>query len=74
MHSHKLTGQEYICVTAAALALLTGCAHHPPPRQSTADLGHAGQQYGRKQQEGPEPADYAQGVVPLDLVGLPLQA
>jgi hypothetical protein len=36
MHSHKLTGQEHIRVIAAAIALLAGCAHHPPPQQFTA--------------------------------------
>ena len=36
MHSHKSTGPEFICVAAAAIALLAGCAHHPPPQQFTA--------------------------------------
>jgi hypothetical protein len=31
MHSHKSTGPGLAC--AAAIALLTGCAHHPPPKQ-----------------------------------------
>ena len=36
MYSHKSTRPELTCVAAAAVALLAGCAHHPPPRQFTA--------------------------------------
>ena len=36
MHSHTPTGPELTCVAAAAIALLAGCAHHPPPQQFTA--------------------------------------
>ena len=37
MHSHRLTRSEYIGAAAAtAIALLAGCAHHPPPQQFTA--------------------------------------
>jgi hypothetical protein len=36
MHSHKSRGPEHICIAATAIALLAGCAHHPPPQQFTA--------------------------------------
>jgi hypothetical protein len=36
MHSHKSTGVELACAAAATIALLAGCAHHPPPQQFTA--------------------------------------
>jgi hypothetical protein len=36
MHSDKSTGPEFICIAATAIALLAGCAHHPPPQQFTA--------------------------------------
>ena len=35
MHSPRLTRSEYVGA-AAAIALLAGCAHHPPPKQFTA--------------------------------------
>src|SRR3984957_3285222 len=36
MHSPKSSRPEYICAAATAIALLAGCAHHPPPKQFTA--------------------------------------
>jgi Uncharacterized protein conserved in bacteria (DUF2242) len=37
MRSHKSTGPGRVCAVAVAVALMTGCAHHPPPQQFTAD-------------------------------------
>ena len=37
MRSFKATSPERVFAAAAAIALLVGCAHHPPPKQFTAD-------------------------------------
>jgi hypothetical protein len=37
MRSHTSTGPGRVCAVAVAVALMTGCAHHPPPQQFTAD-------------------------------------
>lgn len=37
MRSHKSTGPGRVCAVSVAVALMTGCAHHPPPQQFTAD-------------------------------------
>jgi hypothetical protein len=35
MHSQRSTMTELTCVAVAAIGLLAGCAHHPPPQQFT---------------------------------------
>jgi hypothetical protein len=37
MRHHKSTRLDYAYASIAAIALLAGCAHHPPPRQFAAD-------------------------------------
>ena len=37
MRSRESIGTERVCVLAGVMALLAGCAHHPPPAQFTAD-------------------------------------
>jgi hypothetical protein len=37
MRSHTSTGPGRVCAVAVAVALMTGCAHHPPPQLFTAD-------------------------------------
>src|SRR5580698_5596847 len=37
MLGQQIQSSEHRWVAAAAIALLVGCAHHPPPRQFTAD-------------------------------------
>lgn len=37
MRSHTSTGPGRVGAVAVAVALMTGCAHHPPPQQFTAD-------------------------------------
>ena len=41
MRSRKSTGLECVCAAAAAVALVAGCAHHPPPRQFSADAPYS---------------------------------
>ena len=36
MHSHESTGSALTCAAAAAIALLAGCAHHPPQQFTAA--------------------------------------
>src|ERR1700742_725573 len=41
MRSRKSTGLECVYTAAAAVALLAGCAHHPPPKQFSADAPYS---------------------------------
>src|SRR5580700_12067629 len=41
MRSRKSTGLECVCAAAAAVALMAGCAHHPPPKQFSADAPYS---------------------------------
>src|SRR5580658_8710796 len=41
MLGQQIQSSEHRWVAAAAIALLVGCAHHPPPRQFTADAPYS---------------------------------